>query len=504
LSALAAPVVVLAALAAMPAELMPGELVRIARAGPGDASELVLDDSLQPTRAADAPWHSLSPPSPAPAEPLAQRLIEAYRRLHLALPVRDREEFVAGLLRDSLPLARAMGFELVQRELSEGAAPGEKIAQAALAILRDEDPSVRARAAGLIRQLAPPDAPTALQAALAREVDPRAAGAMLVAAQRFRVPAMVEPALRWSMRDGPAQEPGVELLADLVRAGDVWTQDDEERVLVVARSVSESSISPGVVLLRSQLGDATDRERTESWLRHPRLDVRQAAARALIFESASLAPLVDASRASPELFDAAVTALLVHAPTAESFRVALSLAPPPEPTRTEGLLRLARSLPALELSSVWRDAPDASLRRQLLAELATPERRMSEGVVPEASVAISMGAWELSGLLLDDAQPDRAIAALDLAPDLARVVGERALADRRCECLVAFGRLDLAMQVDASPDAWLRGAEVAVRTARPHAGDLLSMIEERFGSALSGELASRLAALRAKLAPAPR
>src|SRR5690606_11206205 len=93
------------------------------------------------------------------------------------------------------------------------------VLNAVVGLLRHPRADVRARAASMVNQLAPPDAGPAVAAALHNETDPEAAAALLSAADRWPSEAIRAPAIRWLEAGGVAREPAVEALLALHRQG---------------------------------------------------------------------------------------------------------------------------------------------------------------------------------------------------------------------------------------------------------------------------------------------
>ncbi|MFZ2874079.1 MAG: hypothetical protein WAZ94_06310, partial [Phycisphaerales bacterium] len=83
------------------------------------------------------------------------RLIDSYRRLHLATAPEQRSPLIAEFLGAETPEVRDLGFELAGRELTAGSTLGPAVAAAALSLTSAPSPRVRAQAATLLWQMAP-------------------------------------------------------------------------------------------------------------------------------------------------------------------------------------------------------------------------------------------------------------------------------------------------------------------------------------------------------------
>lgn len=425
---------------------------------------------------------------------LSSELRETLRRLFLATPAEQRSAFLAGLLLDDRAIIRDVGFELIARELSASGRVNGPVGEAVVRLLTHQEAPVRARAATLVRQLAPPGAEDPVATALLKERDPVAAAELLLAAARWGQPRVVEPVLAWAESSTPARDQAIEASLALWRAG-VLQGDDLGRVLRVARSRSDGDLTPAAVALLCLAGEAGDRDRCAVLLRGEPGPLRQAAARSLVWDAPYLDGVLGAAAGDPSLFEVAARGALLHEPTdAMYLRVAALPAPTPEAGRT-ALLRLARALPATDLLRVVGATTDPTMQESLLELLTIDTRVMSEASAPANAAAIAEGAARLAMLHLARGEAAQALAVLDGAPFAAELRADdyRFI---RCSALVALGRLREAAEAEGSCDAWLRGLEIARGT--PHARAVADAIEARFGE-LSAEQRQRLTVERAAL-----
>lgn len=418
-------------------------------------------------------------------------------QLHLATPAEGRDALLASLMTSETPELRDLGLTLVQRELSADNRLGPAVAGASIALLAHSSASVRARAATLLRQIAPQEARLAVFEALERETDPQAAGALLTASQRWLEPHLSGPALRWSSAEAAARVPAFELLSALVRMGYLHQAPQEEAVREAARNLAPEDFTPSAVRVLGLLGNEQDQSRIATLLSSADPAVRSAAAQHLAWDPEYRARILAAARKYPDLFGHAVMAQLVQQPDAAGFREVLTIPAPSPEERIAGLTQLARGTPAADLSQVIDIVHDPALRHALQEELTSPDRLLSEGSDPAARLAIGRGAWRFAGELLDADQPDRALSLLESA-SLEGIVDASTQTAMRCECLVAFGRLDLAQQLDAGVEPWLRGLERAV--AKPHAKDAADLVRTRFDSVMTDEQRARLKAAEESIA----
>jgi hypothetical protein len=424
------------------------------------------------------------------------QLTDALRKLHLATKVEERPALLASLLEDDIPAVRNLGFELVARELSVTGHLDGPVGLAALRLLRHPDPQVRSSAAVLVRQLAPLGAEQAVAVALGTETDAHAASDLLLAAARWPSRPVVAPMLRWIQSGTPAADAATEAAWWLFRSGGLTTDEAAQVLAAVRRTLPESLMPSGVSLLAA-LGDEEDRAGLVPLLNASSPALRQAAGEALLWYPEHRGAILAAAAKDPDLFDIASRAVGVDEPTAEGLRSLLALPKPsPELTRT-ALLRVVSRVPADELHSVCGEVSDAALKRALLANLASPERVMSEKSEPKRMAAIAAGVCDLAELDLAQRQAESALATLDAATYAEGAADAKRLACLRSTALLALGRVDDAQSLDATADAWIRGLEMAHGAS---AGRVLLALEAKFAD-LTPEEKARVEAVRATIKP---
>ncbi len=423
------------------------------------------------------------------------RLITALRRLHLATPPAQRSDLLVELLKDDAPDIRDLGFELVQRELSADAAVGADVGRAAIELLASPSPQTRGRAAALVRQLAPETAADPLVAALSRETDPTVAESLLLAIQRYPSEDRIGPVLAWVERDGPARPRAFETLWELTRAG--YLRDDllRQRSLLAARSLPVSARTPASIYLLDFLGDDNDARDIAQSLNMGPVPVRQAAAQVLVWYGDLQPALLDAASTQAELFPFAAQAQLVHRPTPDGFRLLLKLPGCNTPEGRDSLGEVAQALSSQEIASLLPECSDPALQLSMTEELVRPERQMAERGNADAEHAIASAAWDLAQRAAHDRRFDRVVALIDQAPGAINdIAGPSQVAAMKVSALVAFGRIDLARQVETTPDAWLDA--IAWCIDQPHALAAIGACEEQYGSVLSPDQKAMLEAFR--------
>lgn len=421
------------------------------------------------------------------------RLADASRRLYLALATppnaADQSRFLGSLLADARDELRALGFDILSREVSSGRAVEPGVQAAVVRLLGDPSPAVRSRAALLLRQLDPPGAVEAVGRALHAEESPEAAVALLLAAARWPSEIVREPALRW-LRNGPdSRAAAVQALTALARSRLLYDPTDREAVAAVLRAVAPPDLTPGECRLLVLVGNDSDRQRVASLLSAAPGPVRAAAAEALADDPDYLDRLIAAADA--ELYETVARAVTVHRPTAAGLRTLSRLPGGTPESRRAGVLRLASILPTRELIEAGALTRDLRLREAMLTRLA-------DGFPPGDATpeTLAAGLELLARTRLELADADGALVALDaISQDLGGATSEsRSL---RVVSLLILGRVDEAAEIDAPPAAWLDGLTQVV--GRPHARAIADAIEARFLDRMAPDEVERYTLLRRRV-----
>lgn len=425
------------------------------------------------------------------------QLVDTLRRLHLATRPEERPAFLASLLLNETAEVRQLGFELVRRELSAAGQLDGPVGDAAIQLLSHPEASVRGDAAVLVRQLAPEGADEAVARALLTETNPVAAQNLLLAAARWPMPELSSAVIRWAEAATPARSAALEAAWWMHRAGQL-AHGASARLLTVLRGLGNDELTPPGITLLASIGDDDDRSRIAPLLRSDDGAIRQAVGDALVWYSDFTREILDAAAYDPDLFVLAARAVLVHGPTEQAVRELLLLPLPTPEIAHRALLQTCNALPADELLSVAVDITDPSLRRGMLALLASPDRLMFEKADPAMLRAIAQGAIAMAELELDEGQPEAALAALNNAPSGDDLVDEEQLASLRCTVLLATGQVEVAEGLQAPAAAWLRGLELSKDA--PHADRIVQVIDARFSSILTPEQRELVESVRKSLA----
>jgi hypothetical protein len=431
---------------------------------------------------------------------LADRLIDGYRRLYLALPAEPGDER-ARLLTQMLsgrPELRDLGFEIISREVAGGKSVDGVVADAVLRLLSQPDASVRAKAAAISVQLPSPDHGRRLAQALAAETDPAAAGQMLLGMARWPDPLARPAALRWLESGTDATGPASDALLALLRAGMLSTPADRDRTLAALRRLPAQRLPPSACDLLVRFGAEGDRAEIASLLAGQPGPVRQAAADALAADPSFTQAILDATANDPSLFSAAVGAVAACRPTATGYSALAALAAPSPAEQREGLLRAASLLNAPDLVEVARATSDLQFRAAILSRFIEHSAPAPDSRPASTHDTTMAGILLLAQTYLELKRPDLAAAALDAVPESSDGVDPGQMLRLRTIALLWSNRLDDAAALDAPAAAWLDGLERAL--GEPHAPAILKALKERFAGRLTPDEADRLKALTSRLA----
>jgi len=453
-----------------------------------------------------------------------RQLADAWSRIHLLTPADQRSAVLVQLLESPIPALRTLGFDLVNREIGESRQLDPSVATAAIALLESPEPLIRVRAAQLLNRLAAAEAEAPVLAALARETDPRAADALLLAVSRWASPSAVAPTLKW-LRASPATRLRAASTAwALYRADVITSEEDRRAVLEGVRRVPDERVTTAVCRLLAVFGEAEDIERLRRLLSAEAATVRASAADALALLKDELDTVLAAATDDAALFEAAAKALRTHALDARGYDVLSRLPSPSAEVRSRVLREYAALLPTAEIVRLARLSADPVEAVGLLQPLLSAGRATDD----ESRVQLAEGLLLLAQTHVALNNPNDALRALAVIPEpqlpdaatepggevtsaaAQTAAGHAAEVQRlRVMLLVWLNRLDEAGQsvvksdgtIDEAgiADAWLDGFERAI--VEPHAADIAQAIVERF-TELSAEQTTRLNILQQQLVAA--
>lgn len=409
------------------------------------------------------------------------RLLETLRKLHLETPSDRRSELLVSMLTDTDQDVQRLGFELARRELSVNGALDSSVARAAINLLTSALPAVRADAAVLVRQLGVPEGEDAVLTALRAEADPTVAENLLVASARWPRADAVAPVLKW-LEHPTTRAAAAEAAWSMVRTATIH-DEDQRRIFKLVDRTDGAALSAAEIQLIGALGQTDDLLRLVPLLDSASGTVQRAAADALVWDSETFGTVVDAAGRHPNLFEAALTAILVHDPTIDGFRHAAALPFASEDLRRERLAGLSRGMTATEVLAASEMLGDPELRRLLLAAMTTDARIASERDRPEALAAISEAIVRQTENDVRAGRHEAGLGRFELFPFVFDSTAGPRASELRCCCLVALGRLTAAVDLICPLECWWRGLEGA--SGRPHELAIVEMIEADFGEQLS-------------------
>jgi len=430
----------------------------------------------------------------AEARSASGRVVVALRRLYMATPPAERSGLLTAMLTDDAADTRSLGFELASRELSASRRLDDSVGHAALLLLAHADPAVRAGAAALVNRLNPAGSEARVLESLARETDPAAASAMIIAAARRPSAGGIEAVFRWLDKRGPAFGAAVDATWSLLRSGHLSRPGDAARVLRALSATPDSELTPACCAMLGSIGGTDGLDRLALVLRTGSISLRVAAAQALVLSPDWLDAILHAAADEPQLFETAAQGVMMHRPTAAAFRAVSTLPPPSPESQRRSLLLIAAQLPATDLLDVARESSnDMALRESYLTLLASPNRTLSERADPARLSAIAEGVILLARTRLSLDRPDAAVAALDALPELADLVDHLRVSRLRALAMLCLNRTEEAASLGAPANVWLDALERCVN--KPFAPALAAQIRTRFGDELATDEAARLTRL---------
>lgn len=425
------------------------------------------------------------------------RLIDTLRRLHVATPAEERSRLLSSLLLDGQPEVRSLGFELVQRELAAAARLDAMVSAAALTLLRSGEAAVRAQAAILVNQLAPPEAAELVLGALEAERDGGAAAALLAASSRWPDTRLIAPAIRWLSGNGPARGAAAEACWAIYRAGLLVDDDERAQVAVAIRAFVKQEPTTAACQLLSALGDEGDL-RTLMALLSGELPGVVAAAEPLSQRPEALDALLEAARAHPPVFEQAARSVLVHRPDAASYAALYGMRAPSAETRRRMLGMVAARMPATDVLRAARDTVENDTDREAVLSVLTSENRiLSERESPEQVRAIASGLVMLARLRLEEMRAEEALATLEALPEIEELWPGDEIASIRALAWLSLNRPEMAAETDAPFEAWLRGLEM--NEERPFAEALAEALLATFNGRLSDDEMKRVAEIQRRI-----
>gem|GEM_PF-1309389 len=432
----------------------------------------------------------------------ATLLVDALRRLHLALPEGERSELLASLLERDRGDLRDLGFELARRELSSARPLDERVAQAALSLLNSPEASVRAQAASLVNWIAPSKGGEAVGRALSRETDAAAAAALLQAGSRWPGKIPLDAVLTWLERSPRARAAAAEAALAMWRAGRLDAEADRQRTIAVLRAWDSISATGPALHLLAVLGNDADRARVAQMLDSSQVERRVSAAEALADRPEYLDRILAAAADDASLFRSAARALAAHRRTAAGYMSLLELPSPSEEERARAVkAMLAVLLPHARLALVHEHQADPTYAHDVLGPLLSMDQTQRASLPPEERSAWYAGVLLLAWVEIDRGDAASALAALDAIGDSRGLLDANRVRDARAVALIMQGQLDAAQALNAPAETWLDA--LSRSREAPHAAAVAERIRALFPDSLDEAQSRRLEQIVAQIAPPP-
>jgi len=447
------------------------------------------------------------------AQMLADRLLDTYRRLHASVSEGEpRWAILAELIRSDEPELVRLGFDLSMRTLLNARPLGDDVAAAAASRLTDPLPEIRAGAARLIDRLDKPELADAASRALQSETDGAVAGPLLRFLSRQAGWLTVPQAMSWLDREGPAADASVEALLALAETGALERSQHTESIRRTMRerlARPDDGATPAAVRLLVRIEGSSCRDVVLPLLKSDRAEIAQASAEALSVHEWATDELVAACRENRALVRWAIASLELHRPTAEGIAQAENLVQPDDTEAVSRLIAFARNLPPAELLRFAARKDDPVVRERYLAHVATHEF-LTGGWGRDTDDRV-LAVKLLARTRLDIKDPEGALAAVNIAldtygpePEGSDAVSLAALLPLRVHALLWLNRVDEAIAISraggAFQAAWLDALDDLADL--PHAPHVRRAFMQLFNGDLSGDAASRLAAIDVRIAEA--
>tara|TARA_R110002072_G_scaffold42064_21_gene118828 strand:+ start:85074 stop:86693 length:1620 start_codon:yes stop_codon:yes gene_type:complete len=375
-------------------------------------------------------------------------ILELYSRLHIELDDAARSELIVSLFEDDRLAIRLLGFSLVDRDLSSSTVFEPGVGEAAKAMLGDENPEIRSKAASLVVRLVLPDAMILLTDALHTEREPIAAEPMLAGIARWPSPESVDDVLGWFLRDDAPFGAACDAAWSLENQ-QLWDKEaDHPKLIERLREVEPASINESGMKLIAMLGNADDLEILGSMLVSDELARRNWAANALAVTPRGVDLLVQSAGEHPGLFIAASDALIRYRATPVGLQQLVTLPHSDDQVRLDAIKRMGLAIENDRLTEAVRlagldHAHSVLLLRRLLNSNVQITERVSKGIVL------------LSEIELSQQRPNRAFEAASALDGVEIEAPDRLKVDRiRWESLILLDKMQDAFAINGAFSDW--------------------------------------------------
>jgi hypothetical protein len=412
---------------------------------------------------------------------LSERLVGTMREWLATLPVRERFDRCASLLKDEWPPLRTLGLREAERLLRNGERPTDAVVAAARGLLDDPDPSLRSRGARLLRDLRIDDLDARLAERLAAERDATVVASWLAILEERPNPAAFAPALA-RIGDASLEEPAAALLCRLVERR-MTPPEWEAAVRGPLRPVVARRARQHTAKLLALAGDESDLASVQLLLDATDPAVRTGAAEGLLVRGVRR-PLLERAD-DPAIYPSVIAALAEGEATPVTL-AALVAKPPPEASR-----------------AAWNAAIASLLRRLAIDDLLEADRLLE----PLSAVDARTRIVGLERIALNARS---ALTPVEATDGLRRLV-EVQLAAGRIGDAIAFLEGLKAVRGEPLHEALFRAEALAGNYAdaailEPDAGPWIALAEDLAarGLAVAGPLAEQALARFGSTLPAAR
>jgi hypothetical protein len=426
---------------------------------------------------------------------LEARLVEAYDQLFLRLTREERLARGAALLSDEVDTVRSFAIGQLERMLRNGERADDRTRDAALVVLDDPVPALRARGARLLADLGVADIALRLAERLPTERDASVAAVYLSVLASAPEPRTFS-ALVGLLKDPVLNEAATRTVIALADAGRL-PAEWQASVLPPLRDVVAKRPNSAAVQLLAMAGEDEDLQRALTLLDAPDASVRRGAAEGLRRRGLRR-PILDRAN-DPAIYGPLVAAIADEPKTLDTIRLLVNAVPPADMTVdwNAAVARVLRELPVSDLPAADRllsqvPAIERRTRRDGLARLLSSARA---GATRE-TLADGLPRWV--DLLVADGRGYIAIDQLEaLAPKAGDPI-DAPLIDALFRAKALSGDFRGAATIAPEPSRWIELLAATVGSplvARPLADE----IALRFGKDMSGDQRSLLERLRKQL-----
>lgn len=427
------------------------------------------------------------------ADRLAERLVAVYEQLFLSMSQRERLVRAGELLADDLTSVRTFGIGQIERMLRNGERADEATRTAALALLDDPSPALRARGARLLVDLGTADLAKRLAERLPveREQDVLAAYLAILALQP--APEAFAPVAEL-VRDVAVGESAARVVVRLVDAG-LAPADWQATLLPTVRELVDRRPNGKSVQLLAMGGTDDDLLRVATFLDASDPALRRGAAEGLQRRGVRR-PLFERSK-DPAIYPPLIVAIAEEPPTLSSVRMLASLPPAPDMRQdwNAAVAKVLRAMPVADLAeadAVLADLPAANPATRLEG-LNRCVRGIRAGVPKELIEPTLRSFVDLS------VRESRGAEAAEALVALAPARGEP-LHDALFRLRVLSGAFAEAARLREDASAWVQLLE-SVADRPEVAAPIVDEIARRFDGSLIASEQETFDAIRRRLPP---